>query len=233
MPNTFAWGSLLRPITDRVLDRLSEPRLQIGPEVEKSRRQTPDEERDQELTTTVFRVPVHNKGKSAAKNCRVKLHLKGQAKFPTWVDDDAVSDSAQGPQFEVKTGLCWSDPGKPATVTINRDGTMHFDLVMIQHLQSREESTEKVYEAVKFPTEAGWGRSPIEITATTFEDGLPKPPEGDFRLNRDQVTNAEYSKAELTVTAENAESVSATVVFTNGRGWPEVTIDRGRELLEE
>lgn len=226
---------LLKTIArDHLWDRIREPRLEIGSAVVKSSRESPAEERDSDLTTTVFRVPVHNTGTSAARNCRVRLEMIGQAKPPTSGDDSSVSENAERLSFEIETGLCWSEPGKPSTITISRDGTGHFDLVMIQKVQGSDEDSADIVEAVKFPTEGGWGgASPIEITGAASEDGSPTAEAGNHGISGDQLMNADYSKSELTVTADNAESASAAVGFSHEMGEPGVTIDARPELLHD
>lgn len=221
--------SLFDPIIDRILARVSEPRLELESKVDTTTQPTPDDDRDLELTTTIFRVPVSNVGRVPAENCRASLDVVGVMNPPSWLDGSSNAQDTPGPQFNVKTGLCWSDPGKPATRTIDGRELAHFDLVMVQHLHRPFDPTQKIHESVKFPTETGWGgSSPVQIITRVLGDGSARPAEGDHRIYRDQLVHADYSKAKVTVTAENAEPVSAVLRFTEERGRPHVAIDRRR-----
>lgn len=206
------------------------PNLEIGEDVQKVRKSAEDEDSGRKFVNTVFRVPVDNTGKSAAYNCKPLLTLEGKAPLPRWVPNSAIQTAegteAHGGEFKVKTELVWAESGNPSRVTINRGSTAYFNLILIQGLQEYDEPTEQALEMVAFPSESGWGgESPVDIVNQVFEHGIPRPADGSFRLNRDQITRADYSESHVDVTAENTKKATANLRFYNDSGWPAVDVE--------
>lgn len=185
---------------------------------------------------SLFRISVTNNGKTAATNCRPRIHLKSTdipspiekdwvppepEELPENIDsDDVTKPSLEGMDFEMSTALVWSEGPERNRVNINANETVAFDLLMIDQ-RDRHKAEERLYR-IKFPSEHGWDR-PAKFYTGRSDFKIPPQP---TTITKYQLDNTDWEKAHIEVTSENAEKSHGELSFDDEYGWIQVYINQ-------
>ncbi len=98
--------------------------------------------REGDITNAQYSVEIYNRGKSAASNCRARLHLEGRfdrtidtAEIEALGDQEHVADG-----YEASYNLPWREGRNSESVTINRGETIEIELVTVDAGQDGPDS---------------------------------------------------------------------------------------------
>lgn len=146
--------------------KYTQPDLRIGPSSKKNLQFS-----GKDIQEIEFVVPIHNDGKTAARNCKAQLYLYG---------------STDTGHLIVNTGLCWSESGTPTTTTINPNDSTHLNLLKVANLTE--------LPGVVFPSERGW--EPTADIVMERENGQDKV--GDLMITegRNMMTSEDIETPE-------------------------------------
>lgn len=147
-----------------------------------------------------FKILVRNEGKTAAKNCKPKIRLKGRH---------------QGSEYEIERTVCWAEGDHPARITINPGETAAFEFFKISAEQEEEGvlTTETSFY-VKFP--ASSRETPTStVVEWVYDDGFSVVQGAEFhdKLSKDLFEQLEWEINEVVVTSENTERIAGVVVL--------------------
>lgn len=190
-----------------------------------------------QMVASIFRVSVTNNGKTAATNCRPRIHLKctdmpspvekhweppDPEELPEDIDpEDVAKPTLEDMKFEIDTALVWSEGSQPSRITINADETVSFDLLMVDQ-RNRNTAEERLYK-VKFPSEQGWDR-PAKFY--TQHDRFAELPQDATGITRYQLANADWDLSYVEVTGENCDKITGDLRFSDEHGWVQITVDQ-------
>jgi len=150
---------------------------------------------EQSPEIVLFQFTVENVGKSAAKNCRVHLFLRGEDSEKT---------------YYLNTPLCWSISKSPQNVDINRGESLRFDLVKLK----MDDNT------YRFPSEQGWENNRRMIV----KEDDSKPVAHQYETNTPGVVNTsglqdvvfetiDWKKSYIEITSKDSQPVRYDLNF--------------------
>ncbi len=173
----------------------------------KARKSTSEEG---DFRTAEYSIEIHNKGKSAAMNCRTRFRLEGRhnqtldTASTEGLDD--VEHVAHG--YEASYNLPWREGAKPESITINRGETVELDLLTVNtHPSGRE-----VDINLEFPHDPAtdddtgpiqkreWG---IDQGTTPLVEMVDRIGQGDFEQIPWETIAVEFSGENIEMTARN------------------------------
>lgn len=172
------------------------------PDLELSRETPTEFILDEEYKRIEYRIEVRNRGKTAAKNCRPKLMLKGKRKNTKYV---------------IEATSHWSESSKPTTTTINSDDTISFPVYRYYLTKESKKDVPSYYPHYRFPTEDGWEENIENVYIYHLNnEGEVENMSFSKEIVQPHFDDIEWEQRTVTVTAQNTGSVS-------GKFWEEQT----------
>lgn len=148
-----------------------------------------------------FKITVRNEGRTAAKNCKPKIRLKGKH---------------EGSLYEVERTVCWAEEGQPSRITINPDETAEFEFFKITAEQENEDEVINTSTAfyAQFPDSAGEDATG-DVVEWIYDDGFAQVQDAAFhdKIEKDLFENLAWEVNEVVVTAENTDRIDGVVTL--------------------
>lgn len=147
-----------------------------------------------------FKMLVHNNGKTAAKNCKPEIQLKGKYGHSL---------------FDVKRAVCWAEGDHPARITINPGETAEFEFFKIVSEIEKEGviKTERSFY-VQFPNSAGDDPT-CDVVEWRYDEEFVAVQGAKFhdRIDKDLFEAIEWEENNITVTSENTDRIDGYVTL--------------------
>lgn len=147
-----------------------------------------------------FKVAVRNEGKSAAKNCKPKIRLKGKH---------------QDSKYDVETPVCWAEGDHPARITINPGETAEFQFfkILVEEESDGVLQTEKSFY-VQFPDSTGESTTG-DVVEWFYDNEFARVQGADFheKIPKELFENMRWEENEVIVTSENTDRIAGYVTL--------------------
>jgi hypothetical protein len=150
-----------------------------------------------DITHRVFRVPIENAGRTAARNCKPELRMEG---------------TLDGDMYEVNQRLTWAEGNTPQRITLNADENAEFDLIRISSREADDYPDSETTLFVELPGKDRWGDDD-SITVWERENDRAVGASVPNRIDRSEFTRIDWDVAKIVVTSENAEKEEGELSF--------------------
>lgn len=147
-----------------------------------------------------FKILVRNTGKTAAKNCKPKIRLKGKQ---------------DGNVYDVESTVCWAEGDHPTRITINPGETAAFEFFKIT-VEEEEEGVLKTKKSfyVQFP-DTGGENVTGDIVEWVNDDESSKVQGAKFhdKMTKNQFEEMKWEENRVIVTSENTDRIDGYVTL--------------------
>lgn len=184
------------------------PQIQI----ENVRQAAKEEESDLHVAT--YQAYVQNTGRSAAENCKPRIHFKGK-QILDYKEENAT--------VLVDAFSCWSEHGKPARITINKDEIVPLDIFRVYEDYRDGTFDPEEDRKVRFPSREGWKTySPVEFQHDDLDVARQ---EESFQA----IENTMWDEAYIEVTAANADKTQKDIDLSRISDVTRINFPNGEE----
>jgi hypothetical protein len=173
--------------------KYTKPELTIG----SSAATTFEKDEQDEISTRVFRVPIHNEGRSAAQNCKPELRMSG---------------NLDGNEYEINTQLHWFEDQNPSRITINSGERAKYNLLKVQKKETDEYIPVDPNFVVQFAGVNGWDEE-NSITRWEYDENNDRATNVTIldSLERSTFQDISWHTAEVVITSGNTEKVESEI----------------------
>lgn len=180
----WVWRRYTKP--DLQFKKVSEADFEVGPDGSPKARR--------------FKILVKNVGKSAAKNCKPQISLKGRH---------------QNSLYEIDRTVCWAEGNNPSRITINPGETAEFEFFKIAIEEQNEEVLKTSTKfSVKFPSSEPSSKN-SNIIQWKYDSGFNRIEGAEFHedLDKELFESLEWDLNEIVVTSENTDRIDGFVTL--------------------
>jgi hypothetical protein len=155
-----------------------------------------------DITSRIFRVPIQNDGRSAAKNCKPELRMEGR-----------IEDT----EYEIRTQLHWYEEETPGRITINSGERAEYNLLRVSKKEPDGYIDPDPTFIVEFADPGGWG---VEYNIIKWEyhgsTGRATNAEVMDNIKRRTFQEINWNTAEVVTTAGNTSKVRSELKLELG-----------------
>lgn len=157
---------------------------------------------DGDISARVFRVPIQNRGRSSAENCKPELRMTGN------LDES---------EYVINTQLHWFEDQNPSRITINSGERAKYNLLRVTKVETDDYIPVDPTFIVQFAGPDGWGGGDC-IVKWDYDDETGRATNASVpnSLERDTFQDISWETAEVIVTAGNTDKIESRIELDLG-----------------